>query len=104
MLARIYGVSAIRIDFVCSHKLLVQMPCVLLAYLLRMVKCCSHTGHERVLSGHVKSYEILQNRLWYHKVADRIARYKGINDLGLFWLFTVFQARNGVKPTIRTLA
>ena len=27
-----------------------------------------------------------------------------MNDLGIYGLFTVFQVRNGVKPTTRTLA
>ena len=58
---------------------------------------CSHRCRKQV-------YEMLQNRKWYHKIAECIARYKWLNDIWFYGLLTAFQPRNGMRPTILTLA
>ena len=50
----LYVVSAVRIDIVCSHKLLAQMPLECYWHSMR------YTGHKHVLSIDMKSREMLQ--------------------------------------------
>ena len=56
---RAYAMSAVGIDVVSDHK---------------GREHCKHRYREQ-------SYEILQNRIRYHKIAECIARYKGMNGL-----------------------
>ena len=75
---RIYTMSAIGLDVVSCHKFF--------TYIVG-----SHN-------------EILQNHVWYHKIAVCIARYKRMNDIWFNGLLTVFQSRYSMKPTTCILA
>ena len=97
-------VSDVRIDVVTSHNLFAYMPWALLAWSSWAVMSYSHTGHERCSHRCRRwSYEILQNRMWNHKVAECIAKCKGINDLWFYGILTAFKPRSGMKPTTRIL-
>ena len=73
---RLYGMSAVCIDIVNRQRLFAHMPGALLAYM----SCAVISYRIQVVSAvHidiVSSRKILQNRIWYHKIAECIARYK----------------------------
>ena len=57
--------SAIRIDVVSNHLLFAHMPWALLAYGVHNL--FTSTVVSTVSTDIQQSYEILQNRIWYHK-------------------------------------
>ena len=64
---RAYAMSAVGIDVVSAHKL----------FAYRVMSTVRTQGCEHCLLGYrEQSYEILQNRIPYHKIAECIARYK----------------------------
>ena len=100
-----YGVSSICIDVVSSHKLFAHMQWALLALMSWAVISYWHMGYVHCsYRCSEQAYELLQNGIWYHKIAECIARYKWINDLWYNGLLIVFHSRNGMKPTTLTLA
>ena len=78
---RAYAMSAVGIDVVSVHNLFDYTV--------------ASTVSTDIVSSH---YEILQNRIRYHKIAECIARYKRMNCLRFYGVSIVVQPRNGMKP------